>query len=106
MEARLPSQPHPGLENARPARAAGPAADAEALRRAYLDLLKLCLCDLTAARTTSVGRTEDGQVMSRELTGDGLRLRAAGMDWPLQGLTMIGLRRLDDLQACVESIIA
>jgi O-methyltransferase len=106
MEAQLPSQPHPGLEAARRARAAGPAADAEALRRAYLDLLKLCLCDLAGAGTTSVGRTEDGQVMSRELSGEGLRLRAAGMDWPLQGLTMIGLRRLDDLQACVESVVA
>ena len=28
------------------------------------------------------------------------------MDWPLQGLTMVGLGRLDDLQACVESVIA
>jgi O-methyltransferase len=106
MEARLPSTPHPGLESARPARAAGPGSDAEALRRAYLDLLKLALCDLAGARTTSVGRTEDGQVMSRELTGDGLRLRAAGMDWPMQGLTMIGLNRLDDLQSCVESVLA
>ena len=29
--------------------------------------------------------------MSRELRGDQLRLRAAGMDWPLHGLTMVGL---------------
>jgi hypothetical protein len=28
------------------------------------------------------------------------------MDWPLQGLTMVGLGRLDDLQSCVESIVA
>ena len=27
------------------------------------------------------------------------------MDWPLHGLTMVGLRRLDDLQACVERIV-
>jgi O-methyltransferase len=26
------------------------------------------------------------------------------MDWPLHGLTMVGLNRLDDLQACVESV--
>jgi O-methyltransferase len=28
------------------------------------------------------------------------------MDWPLHGLTMVGLRRLDDLQACVETVVA
>jgi hypothetical protein len=76
------------------------------LRRAYLDLLKLCLCDLAGASTGSVGAMADGTVMSRELRGEGLRLRAAGMDWPLQGLTMVGLGRLDDLQACVESVVA
>jgi O-methyltransferase len=75
------------------------------MRRAYLELLKLCLCDLAGAGTVSVGRTPEGEVMSRELAGDQLRLRAAGMDWPLHGLTMVGLRRLDDLQACVESIL-
>ena len=87
-------------------RAAGAAADVEALRRAYLDLLKLCLCDLAGTSTISVGAMPDGTVMSRELRGDGLRMRAAGMDWPLQGLTMVGLGRLDDLQACVESVVA
>jgi O-methyltransferase len=106
MEPRLPAEPHPGLAAARAVRAVGPAPGAEELRSAYLELLKLCLCDLGGARTISVGRTEDGLVMSRELSGDGLRLRAAGMDWPLQGLTMIGLDRLDDLQACVEAAVA
>ena len=94
------------LASARAARAAGPGPRADALRRAYLDLLKLCLCDLAGASTQSVGALADGQVVSRELRGDGVRLRAAGMDWPLQGLTMVGLARLDDLQACVESIVA
>jgi O-methyltransferase len=28
------------------------------------------------------------------------------MDWPLQGLTMVGLNRLDDLQSCVESVVS
>ena len=94
------------LAGAREPRAAGAAADVEALRAAYLDLLKLCLCDLAGTSTVSVGAMADGTVMSRELRGDGLRLRAAGMDWPLQGLTMVGLGRLDDLQACVESVVA
>lgn len=95
-----------GLKRARDARAAAPRPDAEALRVAYLDVLKLCLCDLAGTTTTSVARTQDGMVMSRELAGEQLRMRAAGLDWPLHGLTMIGLHRLDDLQACVESIVA
>jgi O-methyltransferase len=95
----------PGWQAARTARAVGPRPDPEAMRSAYLELLKLCLCDLGGTRTTSVGKTQDGGVMSRELSGDELRLRAAGMDWPLQGLTMVGLNRLDDLQSCVESVV-
>jgi O-methyltransferase len=93
------------LAAAREARAAGPGPDAERLRTAYLELLKLSLCDLTGTSTISVGALPDGVVMSRELRGDARRLRAAGMDWPLQGLTMVGLRRLDDLQACVEAVV-
>jgi hypothetical protein len=77
----------------------------ETLRIAYLELLKLSLCDLVGARTGSVTRTFEGDVMSRELEGDQLRFRTAGMDWPLHGLTMVGLARLDDLQACVEAIV-
>jgi hypothetical protein len=94
-----------GLEAARAAYATGPGPDSEALRAAYLDLLKLTLCDLAGTATMSVARTQQGHVMSRELTGDQLRMRAAGMDWPLHGLTMVGLKRLDDLQGCVESVV-
>jgi hypothetical protein len=94
-----------GLEEAKIPQARGPGADAESLRAAYLDLLKLCLCDLAGPGTMSVARTQQGHVMSRELTGDQRRLRAAGMDWPLHGLTMVGLQRLDDLQACVETVV-
>jgi macrocin-O-methyltransferase TylF-like protien len=95
-----------GLAAARAPGARGPAADAESLRIAYLDLLKLCLCDLVGTRTTSVTRTFDGDVMSRELDGEQLRFRTAGMDWPLHGLTMVGLARLDDLQSCIETVVA
>ena len=87
-------------------RAGGPGPGAEALRRAYLGVLKLALCDLVGSQTTSVGAVSSHAVMARELRGDGRRLRAAGMDWPLHGLTMVGLRRLDDLQACVEQVVA
>ena len=83
--------------------AAGPGED---VRAAYLDLLKLALCDLAGDGTTSVGAAGDAAVLARELRRDETRLRAAGMDWPLHGLTMVGLRRLDDLQRCVESVVA
>lgn len=95
-----------GLKEARDVAACGPGRDVSSLRRAYLDVLKLCLCDLGGSGTTSVARTQDGHVMSRELSGEQLRLRAAGMDWPLHGLTMVGLGRLDDLQACIEAVVA
>lgn len=94
------------LGAARSPDAAGPGCDAPSLRVAYLDLLKLCVCDLAGTGTTSVARSHEGHLMSRELTDDQLRLRAAGMDWPLHGLTMVGLDRLDDLQRCVESVVA
>jgi O-methyltransferase len=93
------------LEAAREPRAARPSSEPGALRTAYLDLLKLAVCDLAGSATTSVGAMPDGTVMARELRGEGRRLRAAGMDWPLHGLTMVGLERLDDVQACVESIV-
>ncbi len=92
-------------------RAARPRPGDEAMRAAYLDLLKLCLVDLAGARTLSVSRTgdtrrRDSQVKSRELSEEELRLRVMGSDWPFSGLTMVGLERLDDLQRCVESVVA
>jgi hypothetical protein len=90
----------------RPVRAAGPGPAHEALRGAYLDLLKLCLCDVTGASTRQVLWTGDKRVFSRELVGEEqLDWRTNGKDWPLDGLTMVGLKQLDDLQACVESVV-
>ena len=43
--------------------------DREALRTAYLELLKLSLCDLAGTSTHSVGAMQDRTVMSRELRG-------------------------------------
>jgi O-methyltransferase len=100
-----PAPPTAALESARAPRATGPGPDAESLRVAYLELLKLALCDLAGSGTTSVWKHTDGTVMSRELAGDDLRVRSAGLDWPLHGVTMVGLDRLDDLQACVESLV-
>jgi hypothetical protein len=86
--------------------AAGPRAEPEALRAAYLDLLKLCLCDLAGATTREVRWTGDKRWFCRELIGeDQLAGRAEGKDLPLDGMTMIGLFRLDDIQSCVESVV-
>lgn len=92
-------------EKLRPVRAVGPAADLESMQRAYLDLLKLSLCDLAGVQTHAVHWSDTGEAFSRELGEQELKYRAIGLDWPLHGLTMIGLKRLDDLQACVESIV-
>jgi O-methyltransferase len=32
-------------------------------------------------------------------------LREQGLDWPLFGLTMVGLRRLDNIQKCIEDVL-
>lgn len=83
-----------------------PAAPGEAaLRRAYLDLLRLSLCDLAGAGTTAVRGLPHGRLVSHELGTADLQLRAHGRDWPLHALTMTGLVRLDDLQQCVERIV-
>lgn len=75
------------------------------LRRAYLDLLKLALCDLAGTSTSSVQGRANGTLVSRELSGEELAIRAEGRDWPLHGLTMTGLARLNGLQACVEAVV-
>ena len=94
-----------GWKAARAPGTPGPGPEAEDLRVAYLGLLKLALCDLAGTSTASVSRLMDGSIASRELSGEDRKLRSAGLDWPLHGLTMVGLNRLDDLQACVESVV-
>jgi O-methyltransferase len=96
----------PEQPDSRPIDARGPAPDAASLRAAYLDLLKLALCDFVNARTESVMLTIDHTgIFSKESTDEDLVHRASGMHWSLHGLTMVGLKRLDDLQRCVESVV-
>lgn len=85
-------------------RAPGPGPGPDALVDAYLGLLKLAICDLAAPRTMSVERTDHG-LASHELRDLFLSMRSLGMDWPLYGLSMVGLNRLDDLQECVRSVV-
>lgn len=95
------------LTSLREIRAPAPGPGAEQLRAAYLELLKLALCDLAGVRTESVTMTIDGEgVFSHETSAEELEFRATGKHWPRRGLTMVGLRRLDDLQGCVEQLVA
>jgi O-methyltransferase len=85
----------------------GPAPGPENLRAAYLGLLKLALCDLTGAHTQTAYLSYDKtHVYSRPPSAEEVRFRSVGKDWPLHGLTMTGLTRLDDLQECVETVVA
>ncbi len=59
--------------------------EADPNRDRYLNLMKLSLTDLLY---------EDDQV--------GRRKRVEGFDWPSRAYTMVGLRRLNNIQLCVE----
>jgi len=86
-------------------RPASPGPDAEQLRSAYLDLLRLALCDMVASETETVVKNERGYV-SHPLPEEEIGQREVGRDWPLRGLTMVGYKRLGDLQECLENIVA
>jgi O-methyltransferase len=101
------SSPSPVALSPRRLQLPGPRPELGPLRGAYLELLKLSLCDLAGAGTQTITWTGDRRVFTRELSGeDQLQWRIDGRDWPENALTMTGLRRLDSLQACVESVVA
>lgn len=89
-------------------------------RAMYLDLLKRALTnwihgheEFVPAEPTRIGRLlekqaiPEGTMLVREQKFDQVK-RAIGQDWPAPQFahTMIGLRRLDNLQACIETVIA
>lgn len=63
----------------------------------YLDLLKRVLVNYIY---------QDPNVSPRKPQIFDAALRAQGRDWPRDAHTMVGLKRLDNLQACIEKIIA
>ena len=67
------------------------------VRQLYLDLLK---------RTLSNTIYADENVAPFLPPGFDLALRSEGADWPKCAHTMIGLKRLDNLQYCVEDALA
>lgn len=68
-------------------------------RALYLDLMKRVLANLIYA---------DSRVSVRDgsLEDFDPALRQAGQDWPRTAHTMVGMRRLDNLQQCVETVLA
>jgi O-methyltransferase len=75
------------------------------LPAAYLSLLKRGLCDLLGPESQVAVPQPDGAVKPAPLGADGLERRETGADWPMNGTTMVGLRRLDHLQRCVETVV-
>jgi O-methyltransferase len=74
-------------------------------RSAYLDLLKRSLCDLLVPQSFSAVPRPDGTVVAEPLPDAERERRETGADWPLNGTTMVGLRRLGHLQQCVETVV-
>ena len=88
--------------------------------RLYLDLLKKCLTrsvftdhsvvipsgrheQAAHAFARAVFAPRDVEIVTRTPTGTDTRTE--GGDWPLHAETMIGLRRLENLQFCIEDIL-
>lgn len=76
------------------------------LHAAYLDLLKRALCDLLGPRVLSASpQPGTSNVVAELLPSERMELRETGADWPMNGTTMVGLRRLDNVQRCLEAIV-
>jgi O-methyltransferase len=88
-------------------------------RELYLDLLKRAISHTLYTRTdvgrALAGRNQITRFFLRQLDRRGLMvlrelddaesLRDEGRDWPLFGQTMIGRKRLDNVQWCVEDVL-
>lgn len=75
------------------------------LRILYLELLKRCLTGLIYEDTPAVAILAGG-VIDRAPRQFIRSLREHGRDLPSHAHTMIGLRRLDNLQHCIETVLA
>jgi O-methyltransferase len=96
-------------------------------RGLYLDLLKRTLTGAVAEDNDSIlgGVRTAGDTRFRKVAADSVgrlfgrfgfevaykkpydpELRAVGRDWPARADSMIGLRRMDNIQSCVEAVIA
>lgn len=67
-------------------------------RRLYLDLLKGCLTRMLFPDGTVNGDLSFNSSFNRQT-------RIEGRDWPAHAETMVGLRRLDNIQECIIDVI-
>lgn len=75
-------------------------------RRLYLNLLKRSLTGLTQDELrTAMPNPQEGRVELAALDEQMRERREYGADWPVEGQTMIGLDRLENIQSCVESVL-
>lgn len=96
--------------------------DATEIEDLYLDLLKKSLTrTLSGEQFAPIGPLSKGfrsnayRAIRKLLTSRQLELvrkgrfdpkqRAEGLDWPFEGETMVGLRRLDNLQFCIKDVV-
>jgi hypothetical protein len=90
-------------------------AEVARLRRRYLDLMKGALTH-TLYRPMDVRFENAGYVVGEEMREsvekefskedfDWVDVRADGRDWPRFAQSMIGLKRLDNVQECVERVL-
>jgi O-methyltransferase len=82
----------PGQELARaPVAVAG---GLTAVRARYLDLMKRCILNLIY---------EDDDILRKQSFS--AEMRRIGQDWPAVAHSMVGQRRMDNVQACVEDVV-
>jgi O-methyltransferase len=72
----------------------------------YVELLKRSLVDLLGSHTSRAVLQDTGDVVIEEVPEAERVDRLMGRDWPDRGATMIGLARLTNLQACIDTIVA
>jgi Macrocin-O-methyltransferase (TylF) len=75
------------------------------LEHSYLHLLKLCLTGLSSAQPYFARPVQSWRELRPEPLQN-LRPRIVGSDWPIDAWTMVGVQRLDNVQHCVDSVIA
>jgi O-methyltransferase len=96
----------------------GDPAELEGACNLYLDLMKRCLTNSIYGDTETFPVTSRGllrKLVVNTLAKRGLHLvrrqydpltRREGRDWPPTAHTMVGMKRLDNLQFCVEDVLA
>lgn len=73
---------------------------------AYIDLLKRSLADLLGPTTSRAVAQPDGSLAIEQVREDERKLRFTGRDWPANGVSMVGLERLTNVQECVQRVVA